>query len=145
MIDKNETPKVIGYTTGVFDLFHVGHLNVLKKAKENCDYLIVGVTSDETVVSYKNRSPIVTLEERLAIVEAITYVDEVVIQNEMDKINAFHKYKFDKLFHGDDWKGSDMYTNIENELKALGVEIVYFEYTSNVSTSLLKQRVLENS
>ena len=135
--------KKIGYTTGVFDLFHVGHLNILKKASENCDYLIVGVTSCETVLKYKGRLPIVPLEERLKIVEAIKYVDEIFIQEEMDKVKAWEKLKFDVLFHGDDWKNSKMYENIENKLKSRGVEIKYFEYTKGTSTSELKTRIYD--
>src|SRR5690554_2830226 len=96
----------IGYTTGVFDMFHIGHLNILKKSKEMCDYLIVGVTTDE-LVSYKNTKAIIPHEERMMIVESIKYVDKVVPQDNMDKFVAWERYKFDVIFVGDDWKGTD--------------------------------------
>jgi len=131
----------VGYTTGVFDLFHIGHLNILKRAAERCDYLIVGVTSDDTVFTYKKRRPVIPLRERMAIVEAIRFVDKVVVQEEMDKIKAHDRYKFDKLFHGDDWKNSEMYKNIENEFKKRGVEVIYFPYTKGTSTSELKLKI----
>ena len=133
--------KTIGYTTGVFDLFHVGHLNILKQASEKCDYLIVGVTSDETVDQYKKRYPIIPLQERIDIVQSIVYTDRVVVQQEMDKLRAYELYKFDKLFHGNDWKDSKMYNDIEIKLKAKGVEIIYFEYTKGTSTSELKLQI----
>ena len=101
--------KIVGYTTGVFDLFHIGHLNVLKNAKERCDYLIVGVSTDEVVQNYKNKKPIIPFEERMEIVKAIKYVDEVVPQVDMDKFKAWKNIHYDVLFHGDDWKGSPMY------------------------------------
>jgi len=131
----------IGYTTGVFDLFHVGHLNVLKNAKSKCDKLIVGVSSDELVYSYKNRYPIVPLNERLAIVEAISYVDEIVVQKNMDKLLAWEKYRFDVHFHGDDWKDSNLYTKLEADFKARGVESIFFPYTEGTSTSSLKKKI----
>jgi len=127
----------IGYTTGVFDLFHVGHLNILKRAKERCNYLIVGVSTDELVESYKNKAPIIPYEERRAIVEAIRYVDEVVPQISRDKCEALRRIKFDVMFHGDDWKGSAVFLEAEREFKKHGVEIVYFPYTKGTSSTLL--------
>lgn len=99
----------IGYTTGVFDMFHIGHLNILKRAKEQCDYLIVGVSTDEVVNSYKHKKPIIPFQERIAIVGELKCVDKVVPQTSMDKMEAWNKYHFNVLFHGSDWKGSDMY------------------------------------
>ena len=99
----------VGYTTGVFDLFHIGHLNILRRAKEMCEYLIVGVSTDELVQEYKNKTPVIPFEERKAIVEAIKYVDEVVSQESMDKVKMWEKLKFDAVFHGDDWKNSKLY------------------------------------
>ncbi len=127
----------VGYTTGVFDLFHIGHLNILKKAKEQCDYLIVGVSTDEVVQGYKKKTPIIPFEERIAIVEAVKYVDEVVPQKSMDKFEAWEKLKFDAIFHGDDWKGSKMYEEIEKKFSAVGVEMVYFPYTKGTSSTIL--------
>lgn len=127
----------VGYTTGVFDLFHIGHLNVLKRAKEQCDYLIVGVSTDEVVQGYKHKTPIIPFEERIAIVECIKYVDEVVPQTSMDKFAAWEKLKFDAIFHGDDWKGSKMYSEIEKKFKSVGVEMVFFPYTKGTSSTIL--------
>ena len=131
--------KIIGYTTGVFDLFHIGHLNILKRAKENCDYLIVGVSTDDLVKSYKHKSPIIPFEERIEIVKAIRYVDEVIPQVDMDKFAAWENIHFHRLFHGSDWKGSEMYNRIEERLKNVGVEMVYFPYTDGTSSTLLNE------
>jgi len=136
--------KVIGYTSGVYDLFHIGHLNLLKKAKEQCDYLIVSISTDELVQEYKNRKPIINLKDRMAIVEAIKYVDKVVPQINRDKLEAFHTLKFDKIFVGSDWKGSDLWNNLENELNQFGSKVVYFEYTSGTSTTEVK-RIIKNN
>ncbi len=131
----------IGYTTGVFDMFHVGHLNILKRAKENCDFLIVGVSTDETVESYKQKKPIVPFEERVCIVEAIKYVDKVVPQTSMNKFEAWERLHFDRLFHGNDWKGSSMYNDVEEKLKAVGVEVIYFQYTKGTSSTMLREKL----
>ena len=127
----------IGYTTGVYDLFHIGHLNILKRAKEQCDYLIVGVSTDEVVQEYKHKTPIIPYNERLAIVEAIKYVDKVVPQSSMDKFAAWEQYHFDAIFHGDDWKGSSMYDEIENKLKAVGCDMVFLPHTDGTSSTII--------
>jgi len=132
---------IIGYTTGVFDMFHVGHLNLLARAREQCDRLIVGVSTDEVVLGYKKHAPIVPYAERAAIVKAIRYVDEVVPQTSMDKFAAWEKLHFNRLFHGNDWKGSAMYNEVEAKLKAVGVEVVYFPYTQGTSSTLLAERL----
>jgi len=132
----------IGYTTGVFDLFHIGHLNILKKAKEKCEYLIVGVSTDELVKEYKKKSPIIPFEERKQIVEAIKYVDKVVKQEDHDKLSAQKILGFDVMFHGDDWKNSHLYNEIEEKFKENGVDLVYFPYTKDTSTTKLS-RILE--
>ncbi len=133
--------KIVGYTTGVFDLFHVGHLNILRRAKENCDYLIVGISTDECVQSYKNKTPMIPFEDRLKIVEAIRYVDEVVPQENMDKMEAWQRLKFDVIFHGDDWKGTKLYRSIEEKFKEVGVEVVYFPHTDGVSATMLSEKI----
>ena len=133
----------IGYTTGVYDLFHIGHLNILKKAKEQCDYLIVGVSTDELVESYKHKTPVIPFEERMAIIEAIKYVDKVVPQTTMDKYAAWKEEKFNVIFHGDDWKNSDMYNEMERKLKAEGVDFVYFPYTKSTSSTMIKKALEE--
>lgn len=130
--------SIVGYTTGVFDLFHIGHLNILKRAKENCDYLIVGVTVDE-LVSYKGKKAFIPFEERAAIVEAIKYVDKVVPQTSMDKMEAWKNLKFNRMFVGDDWKGTDVWNRWEEEFAKVGVDIVYFPYTKQTSSTELRE------
>lgn len=130
--------KVIGYTTGVFDLFHIGHLNILKKAKENCDYLIVGVTTDSLVQKRKNKTPIIPFQERIEIISSIKYVDEVISQAHMDKFKVWESIRFNKMFVGDDWKGTDKWNKYEKEFGSVGVDIVYFPYTKTTSSTLLR-------
>lgn len=131
----------VGYTTGVFDLFHIGHLNILKKSKELCDYLIVGVSTDELVQEYKNKTPMIPFSERVAIVEAIKYVDKVVPQTSMDKFKAWEELHFDVMFHGNDWKNSSLYNEIEEKFHSVGVAIEYFEYTKNTSSTKLQTAI----
>jgi len=131
--------KKIGYTTGVYDLFHIGHLNVLKRARLECDYLIVGVTSDELSMKAKNKKPVIPFAERMEIVESIKFVDEVIPQMDYDKMAAWNNFKFDKMFVGNDWKGTKKWNDIENDFSKLGVEIVYFPYTTHTSSTLLKE------
>lgn len=128
----------IGYTTGVFDMFHIGHLNIIKRAKEECDFLIVGVTTDD-LVSYKNKQAIIPHEERMAIVESIRYVDKVVPQESMDKVSAWEQHKFDVMFVGSDWQGTEKWNRYEKDFKKLGVDIVYFPYTKGTSSTKLRE------
>lgn len=128
----------IGYTTGVFDMFHIGHLNILKNAKDNCDFLIVGVTSDETCASKKNKKPIIPYEERKMIVESIRFVDQVVKEDNTNKIVAWEEYQYDIIFKGSDWKGSPEWTNYEDILGKYGVEVKYFPYTEGTSSTQLR-------
>jgi glycerol-3-phosphate cytidylyltransferase len=130
--------KKIGYTTGVFDLFHIGHLNILKRACLECDHLIVGITTDELSESAKNKKPFIPFQERMDLVEAVKYVDEVVPQTSYDKMEAWNNLKFDRMFVGDDWKGSDQWNAIENEFTQVGVEIIYFPYTTHTSSTILR-------
>lgn len=134
--------KIIGYTTGVYDLFHIGHLNILRRARMECDYLIVGVTTDELSQQRKNKTPAIPFNERMSIVEAIKFVDEVVPQTDMDKFAAWQNIKFDRMFVGDDWKGTDSWNELEARFKPNGVEIVYLPYTEHTSSTLLRS-VLE--
>lgn len=131
----------IGYTTGVFDMFHIGHLNILRRAKEQCEYLVVGVSTDENVRSYKHKNPVISYEQRKAIVEAIRYVDKVVPQENMDKFAAWERYHFDVIFHGDDWKGSAMYDEIERKLKSVGCDMVFLPHTDGVSTTEIYAKI----
>lgn len=127
--------KIIGYTTGVYDMFHIGHLRLLQKAKLHCDYLIVGVSSDELVREYKNKLPIIPLKHRLQIVEALSCVDEVVIQTDRDKVKAFHEIGFNVMFVGNDWKGDPLWVELERELAKYDARVKYFQYTDNVSST----------
>lgn len=129
--------QLIGYTTGVFDMFHIGHLNILKNAKSRCDHLIVGVSTDELVKQYKNKKPIIPFEERIEIVKAIKYVDEVVPQISMDKRQAWENLHYNVLFHGSDWKGSAMYDKVIRDLEEVGVKVVFLPHTQGVSSTLL--------
>jgi glycerol-3-phosphate cytidylyltransferase len=127
-----------GYTAGVFDLFHIGHLNVIKNAKKNCDYLIVAVSTDNLVRKYKNKTPIIPFEERAEIVKSIKYVDEVVPQTDRDKISAYEKYKFDIMFVGDDWKGDLQFQKVDEYMRKHGGKVEYLPYTKEVSSTILK-------
>lgn len=133
--------KVIGYTTGVYDMFHIGHLNILKRAKEQCDYLIVGVSTDELVEHDKNKTPIIPFKDRMKIVEAIRYVDKVVPQFDKNKLAAWEKYKFHKMFVGSDWKGTETWKKFELQFKPLGVEIIYLDHTDGISSTLLREKI----
>ncbi|WP_095211375.1 adenylyltransferase/cytidyltransferase family protein [Endozoicomonas ascidiicola] len=135
---------VIGYTTGVFDMFHVGHLNILRNAKENCDYLIVGISTDELVYTHKNVNLVVPFEDRRAIVSALKFVDETVPQSSYNKMDAWNDYKFNRMFVGSDWKGTPQWLTYEDAFSKLGVEVVYFDYTRDISSSRLRKVVEEN-
>lgn len=130
----------IGYTTGVFDMFHIGHLNILRRAKEQCEHLIVGVSTDEVVESYKHHPPVIPFEDRIAIVAACRYVDEVLAQESMDKFEAWKTLKFDVMFHGSEWKGTDLYNEYERRFSEVGVKIVYLTPTPGISSTKLRER-----
>ena len=131
--------KIIGYATGVFDLFHIGHLNILKKAKENCDYLIVGVTTDEITFEMKKSLPIIPFDERLEIVSSIKYVDKAIAKNDVDNIQAWKQLQFNVFFKGDDWKGTEKGKRLEEYFSEFGVRVVYFPYTKGTSSTHLKK------
>ena len=128
---------IIGYTAGAFDLFHIGHLNLIKRAKEKCDYLIVGVTTDDLIQRTKNKRPVIPYEERAEIVNSLKYVDKVVPQDDLDKVKAWEKYDYNVLFSGDDWKTSPRWQGYVEELKKHNVEVVFFPYTKTTSSTLL--------
>lgn len=132
---------VVGYTTGVFDLFHVGHVRILRNAKGMCDRLIVGVTSDE-MVAYKNKRAVIPFEERLEIVASCRYVDLAVEQQTMDKMEAYRRYKFDIMFVGDDWYASEKWHSIDTQMSEVGVRVVYFPYTKTTSSTLINETLL---
>ena len=133
----------IGYTSGVYDLFHIGHLNILMNAKEHCDYLIAGVSTDELVAQYKNKKPVIPFEERVAILSAIKYVDKVVPQDTLDKIAAWHKYKYNFLFGGSDWETHSQIISVKEELEPQGVKVMLFPYTKTTSSTILTEALLK--
>ncbi len=133
---------VIGYTSGVFDLFHIGHLNLLKNSKSLCDKLIVGVTTDE-LVSYKNKQPVINHYERMEIVRNIKHVDVVVPQPNMEKMEMWKKLQFDIMFVGDDWFENDRWQFFEEEFKKIGVRVIYFPYTKSTSSTLINTTLEE--
>lgn len=133
-----EIAMIIGYTSGVYDLFHIGHLNLLKNARGLCDKLIVGVTTDEAV-GYKNKNPVIPFSERLEIIRSIKYVDSAIPQTDIDKLEAYNRLKYDILFVGDDWYKSDKWEFYEGELKKNNVRIIYFPYTRGVSSTLINK------
>ena len=132
-------PQRIGYAAGAYDLFHVGHLNILKRAKEQCDYLIAGVVSDEMLELTKKLRPTVPLDERLEIVRSIRYVDEAVAETVPDKLETWRGLHFTTFFKGDDWRGTEKGLRLEREFAAVGVEVVYFPYTVNTSSTGLRR------
>jgi glycerol-3-phosphate cytidylyltransferase len=135
---KDKKNQVIGYTTGVYDLFHIGHLNLLRNAKSMCDKLIVGVSTDD-LVSYKHKKAVIPFEERLEIVKSIKYVDRVVAQENMDKFGAWEKLHFNVMFVGSDWKNTEKWNNYEKEFGKVNVKIVYFPYTKGTSSTILNE------
>lgn len=133
--------KKIGYTTGVYDMFHIGHLNILKRAKEQCDFLIVGVTTDELCIKNKNKRPIINEDDRVEIVSAIRYVDKVVLQSDMDKLAAVKKYNVDVVFVGSDWKGTPSWNEYEKDFAAVGCSVIYLDHTDGISSTILRDRL----
>lgn len=132
---------VIGYTQGTFDMFHIGHLNLLRNARAQCDYLIVGVNSDKLILNYKSKEPIVALKERMDIISSIRYVDQVVACETLDKLVMHEKYAFQRIFIGDDWRGNKRWVKTEEELKKVGASVVYLPYTKTTSSTILREKL----
>lgn len=131
----------IGYTQGTYDLFHIGHLNLLENAKKHCDYLIVGVNSDELVFEYKNKRVNIPATERARIINALKIVDKVCIMHTLDKDVVLKKYGFDVIFIGDDWKGSQRWNETEQSMKKNGVDVIYLPHTNGISTSDIVKKI----
>lgn len=131
----------IGYTTGVYDMFHIGHLNVLQRAKKQCDYLIVGVTTDALCYQRKKKYPIICEKDRMAIVKELRCVDEVVPQEDMNKMAAVKKYHADAVFVGSDWKGTEAWNKYEKEFAEVGCTVVYLDHTDGISSTILRDRL----
>ena len=140
-----ESKKVkIGYTDGVFDMFHVGHLNMIETVRQRCDYLIVGVHSDEIVEGYKHRNTIINENDRCRIIAALKAVDKAVINHTRDKMELQKLYGFNTVFIGDDWKGTERWNRFEKELATVGVAVEYIPYTQGISTTLLREKLKNN-
>lgn len=131
----------VGYTTGVFDMFHIGHLNILRRAKELCEFLIVGVTTDELCFMRKNKYPLINQQDRMEIVRAIRYVDEVVFQESMDKLSAVKEYGCNVVFVGSDWKGTAAWNEYEKQFATCGCDVVYLDYTDGISSTIIKEKL----
>jgi glycerol-3-phosphate cytidylyltransferase len=133
--------KIIGYTAGCYDMLHIGHLNIFKRAKEKCDFLVVGVNSDEAMFSYKNRYPVIPQDERLEIVSNIKQVDEAFIVENTDKKVAYEKVKYDVIFVGDDHKGEPKWVELEDYLASKGSKVMYLPYTTHTSSTGLREKL----
>jgi glycerol-3-phosphate cytidylyltransferase len=135
--------RIVGYAPGAFDLFHIGHLNLLRKAKLHCDYLIAGVVSDEVLIAHKGVRPVVPLRERLEIVRSVRFVDEALPATTNDKLAIWRELHFNVLFKGDDWRGTEKGNRLERDFAAVDVNVVYFTYTASTSSTELR-KALEN-
>jgi len=138
----NKKKYKVGYTDGVYDLFHVGHLNMIETAKTQCEYLIVGVHGDEVVNEYKHHYPIINETDRKKIIESIKGVDKAVINQFRDKLKLWELYHFDVIFIGDDWKGTERWNKFETVLAEIGVDVVYVPYTKGISTTEIRDRIM---
>lgn len=135
----------IGYTTGVFDMFHIGHLNILQRAKAQCDYLIVGVSTDELVFQEKHKKPIIPFADRCAIVGAIKYVDKIVPQHDKNKFAAWQRLHFNKMFVGSDWQGTPQWKGYELQFRNTDVKIIYLSHTDGISSTILREKLGGNT
>lgn len=131
----------IGYTSGVYDMFHIGHLNILKKAKDQCDFLIVGVTTDALCEQRKHKIPIICESDRATIVESIKYVDKVILQEDMDKLAVVKKYHVNAVFVGSDWKGTPSWEQYEKDFAQYGCKVEYLDHTDGISSTILRERM----
>ena len=131
----------LGYTTGVYDMFHIGHLNILRRAKEQCETLIVGVTTDELCFKRKHKYPIINERDRKAIVEAIRYVDRAIFQTDMDKIRTVKELGADVVFVGSDWKGTDAWIQYGKEFATAGCNVIYLDHTDGISSTILREKI----
>ncbi len=135
--------KIIGFTAGTFDMFHIGHLNLIKNAKARCDYLIVGVNSDELVREYKNKVAIISLSERMEIVRSLKYVDEVMRIDSLDKKISWKEKHYDILFIGDDWKGNPRWEATKEEMLQFGVKTIFLPHTQGTTSTMLREKLIE--
>lgn len=140
VIDVGESVSArIGYVPGVYDMFHIGHLNILRNARLACDHLIAGVVSDEMAARAKGRAPIVPLAERLEIVRSVRHVDEAVAETVPEKLQVWEQLRFDVIIKGDDWRGTEKGRKLERDFAGVGVDVVYLPYTAHTSSTMLRQ------
>jgi glycerol-3-phosphate cytidylyltransferase len=132
---------LVGYVPGAWDMFHIGHLNILQRARIHCDRLIAGVVTDEVLAAAKNKRPVVPLVERLEVVGALDLVDQVVVDYASDKLDAWRRYRFDLIFKGDDWRGTEKGDQLERDMASVGVAVRYFPYTAHTSSTVLRAAV----
>lgn len=130
---------VTGYVSGVFDMFHIGHLNIIMQARRQCDHLIVGVVTDDVVQAVKNRAPVIPFDERVSIVAGLRDVDAVVADTHADKFDTWHELHYDVIFKGDDWQGTPKGDKLEADLAEVGASVHYFPYTTHTSSTLLRE------
>jgi len=143
LLGEEQSGMVIGYTTGVYDLFHIGHLNILRNSRAMCDRLIVGVTTDELMLEYKKKRAVIPFGERCEILRALTCVDAVIAQHTLDKLAAWERLRFDVMFVGDDWYSTSKWEEIQRQLEGVGVRTVYFPYTRCTSSTLINDILIE--
>lgn len=144
MSDSKGSP-VVGYVPGAWDMFHIGHLNILNRARAHCDILIAGVVTDETLLQAKGKLPIIPLQERVDVVAAMAVVDRVVVDTSSNKIEAWRAHGFDVLFKGDDWRGTAKGDRLEQQMASVGVEVHYFPYTAQTSSTALRALISARS
>ena len=132
-------PVRIGYASGVYDLFHIGHLNLLRQARDRCDFLVAGVASAEMSQRLKGTTPVVPLTERLEIVRSVRFVDDVVVDEHINKADTWHEVGFNIFFKGDDWRGTPKGARLEHDMELVGVEVVYLPYTATTSSTVLRR------
>ena len=133
---------IIGYTSGVYDLLHIGHINLLRNAKSMCDKLVVGVSTDKLVKKYKNKMPVIPFNDRIEMIKSIKYVDAVIPQEDMDKLKICKKINASVVFVGDDWYGTEKWTKIENQLNKNGIRVIYLPYTKDVSSTKIINKII---
>ena len=133
----------VGYVPGAWDMFHIGHLNILKRAREHCDYLIVGVVTDEAMLASKKKRPIIPFDERVQILESIAIVDQVVTDTSANKLKVWQQVPFDVVFKGDDWRGTPKGDKLEHDMASVGVEVHYFPYTPQTSSTELRRIITQ--
>ncbi|WP_232547219.1 adenylyltransferase/cytidyltransferase family protein [Propioniciclava soli] len=139
MTDAQPARYRLGYVPGAWDMFHIGHLNIIRRARENCERLVVGVVTDEALFAAKGKYPMVPLEERMEIVRALAMVDDVVVDFSSDKREVWERVRFDVLFKGDDWKGTPKGERLEAAMESVGVTVFYFPYTAHTSSTVLRR------